>query len=71
MPPTENKHCYYCVEKEALIDYKFAESLTYYISSYKKILPRRYSGLCAKHQREVTREIKRAREVALMPYVRA
>ena len=67
----EKKHCYYCVEKQTTIDYKIPEALNYYISQYKKILPRRYNGLCAKHQRVITRAIKRAREMALLPYVRA
>ncbi|HBH46646.1 MAG: 30S ribosomal protein S18 [Candidatus Jacksonbacteria bacterium RIFOXYC2_FULL_44_29] len=66
----EIKHCYYCVEKAELIDYKFSEALNFYLSHYKKILPRRYTGLCAKHQRKVTLAIKQAREVALLPYVR-
>lgn len=67
----EQDSCYYCVNKEIFIDYKFPEALNYYISNYKKILPRRISGLCAKHQRGITKAIKHAREVALLPYVRA
>lgn len=66
----EQHNCYYCVNKGVIIDYKIPEALNYYISNYKKILPRRISGLCAKHQRKVTSAIKRAREVALLPYVR-
>lgn len=66
----EKKHCYYCIEKDVIIDYKIPEALNYYISGYKKILPRRYTGLCAKHQRSVGYAIKQSREVALMHYVR-
>ncbi len=64
-------HCYYCVEKQTPIDYKVPEALRYYTSGYKKILPRRYTHLCSKHQRKITSAIKRAREMALLPYVRA
>lgn len=67
----QGDHCYYCVEKQTPIDYKVPDALRYYISNYKKILPQRYTNLCAKHQRKVTEEIKRAREMALLPYVRA
>jgi len=64
------EHCYYCVNKNDIIDYKLPEALRYYISNYEKILPRRLTGLCAGHQRSVTQAIKRAREMALLPYVR-
>lgn len=67
----KNQHCFYCIEKDIAIDYKLPEALNYYISRYKRILPRRYTGLCAKHQRKVTLAIKRSREMAFMPYVRA
>lgn len=63
-------HCFYCVEKQIPIDYKASEALKFYISGYKKILPRRYTGLCAKHQRKVEQAVKQAREMALLPYVR-
>lgn len=66
----QSDHCYYCVEKQTPIDYKVSEALRYYISGYKKILPRRYTHLCAKHQRAITEAIKRSREMALLPYVR-
>jgi len=66
----EKKHCYYCIEKEQIIDHKLPNALTYYLSSFKKILPRRYTGLCSKHQRKVTQAIKRARQMAILPYVR-
>jgi len=65
------KHCYYCIEKQDIIDYKLIKALTYYISNYKKILPPHYTGLCAKHQRKVASAIKIARETALLPYVRS
>jgi small subunit ribosomal protein S18 len=66
----QKDHCFYCVEKQIPIDYKVPEALKFYISGYKKILPRRYTGLCSKHQREITQAIKRAREMSLLPYVR-
>jgi len=66
-----DQQCYYCLERQDIIDYKLPKALNYYISNYKKILPRRYTGLCAKHQRKVSLAIKRAREMALLPYVRA
>ncbi|HHX93548.1 MAG TPA: 30S ribosomal protein S18 [Tenericutes bacterium] len=62
------KKCYYC-EKDAVADYKDVDSLKRYLSERGKILPRRLTGLCAKHQREVTRCIKRARIMSLLPFV--
>ena len=67
----KEQHCYYCVNKDDIIDYKLPMALNYYISNYKKILPRRYTGLCALHQRKITQAIKLSREMALMPYVRS
>ena len=55
-------------DKTKKIDYKDVEMLKNYISDRGKILPRRITGLNAKHQREITRAIKRARQVALLPY---
>ncbi len=63
------KVCTFCVEKDAVIDYKDTAKLRKYISERGKILPRRVTGNCAKHQRAITVAIKRARHVALMPYV--
>ena len=63
------KVCSFCVDKVEQIDYKDVAKLRRYITERGKILPRRISGNCAKHQRQVTVAIKRARHVALMPYV--
>ncbi len=63
------KVCLFCTDKTAVIDYKDAARLRKYISERGKILPRRVSGTCAKHQRELTTAIKRARVLALLPYV--
>lgn len=63
------KVCVFCAEKSAYIDYKDAGKLRKFISERGKILPRRISGTCAKHQRELNVAIKRARQVALIPYI--
>ena len=63
------KVCVYCADKNAVIDYKDVNKLKRYISERGKILPRRITGNCAKHQRALTVEIKRARHLAIMPYV--
>jgi len=60
--------CNYCADKINIIDYKEAPKLRKYISERGKILPRRISGNCAKHQRALTIAIKRSRHIALMPY---
>ena len=63
------KVCAFCVDKEhSFIDYKDTNKLKRYISERGKILPRRITGNCAKHQRALTVAIKRARHVALLPY---
>ncbi len=64
------KVCAFCEDKIDYIDYKESGRLRKYISSERgKILPRRASGTCAKHQRELQKAIKRAREMALLPYI--
>ena len=63
------KVCVFCGEKNGEIDYKDVNKLKRYVSERGKILPRRITGNCAKHQRALTVAIKRARHVALMPYV--
>ena len=63
------KVCAFCAEKNAVIDYKDVNRLKKYVSERGKILPRRISGTCAKHQRALTVAIKRARHVSIMPYV--
>ncbi|NLC43575.1 MAG: 30S ribosomal protein S18 [Clostridiales bacterium] len=60
--------CAFCVDKVTHIDYKEVFKLKKYITERGKILPRRISGNCAKHQRRVTIAIKRARHIALLPY---
>ena len=63
------KVCQFCADKTETIDYKDTEKLRKYITERGKILPKRITGTCAVHQREVTTAIKRARIVALLPYV--
>ena len=62
------KVCAFCQEKNEHIDDKDVAKLRKYITEKGKILPRRITGTCAKHQREITTAIKRARQVALLPY---
>ena len=62
------KVCQFCADKTETIDYKDVENLKKYVTERGKILPKRITGTCAIHQREVTRAIKRARIVALLPY---
>ena len=63
------KVCAFCAEQVAVIDYKDTVRLRKFITERGKIMPRRMSGVCAKHQRELAIAIKRARIVALLPYV--
>ena len=60
--------CQFCADKNAVIDYKDAGKLRKFLSERGKILPRRVTSTCAMHQREVTAAIKKAREIALLPY---
>ena len=62
------KVCRFCANK-AKIDYKDADGLKRFTTERGKILPRRITGTCAKHQREVAKAIKRARSISLLPYV--
>lgn len=62
------KVCSFCADKSANIDYKDINKLKKYVTDRGKILPRRVSGNCSKHQRALTIAIKRARQVALLPY---
>lgn len=68
-PVSRKKVCIFCVDKIDSVDYKDVAKLRKYITEKGKIVPRRMSGVCAKHQRIVTEAIKRAREMALLPYV--
>ena len=63
------KVCLFCADKVEVIDYKDTGKLRKFISERAKILPRRVTGTCAKHQRELTTAIKRARQAALLPFV--
>ena len=63
------KVCQFCVDKVAYIDYKDSAKLRKFMSERSKILPRRTTGTCAMHQRELTEAIKRARQIALLPFV--
>lgn len=63
------KVCRFCADSKLEIDYKDARALKYFITERGKIIPRRISGTCAKHQRTLTVAIKRARTIALLPYV--
>jgi small subunit ribosomal protein S18 len=62
------KVCRFCADKNVAIDYKDPQTLKYFITDRGKIIPRRISGNCAKHQRKVALAIKRARMIALMPF---
>jgi len=63
------KVCQFCADKAEGIDYKDVEKLRKFVTERGKILPRRVTGTCAIHQRDVTTAVKRARQVALLPYV--
>ncbi len=65
---SRRKVCQFCVDNSTCIDYKDVAKLNRYTSERAKILPRRVTGTCAKHQRELTTAIKRARQIALLPY---
>lgn len=65
------KHCRFCAspEKEMLLEYKNSGMLKHFLTERGKILPSRISGICAEHQRELSRAIKKSRTMALLPYV--
>ena len=65
------KVCRFCADKKIDIDYKNTRILRYFITERGKIIPRRISGNCAKHQRQVTVAIKRARTIAILPFTTA
>ena len=62
------KVCVMCKNKDFVLDYKNADQLKKFINEKGKILPRRATGACAKHQRDITQAIKRARAIAILPY---
>ena len=63
------RRCYYCKNQIDHVDYKDAQTLKQFLSGHMKIQPRRRTGLCTKHQRWVARALKRARQMALLPYI--
>lgn len=63
------KVCSFCVDRVGTIDYKDVARLRRFLSERAKILPRRVTGTCARHQRELTVAIKRARHIALLPFI--
>lgn len=65
------KVCKFCADTNLVIDYKEVKILKHFITERGKIVPRRISGTCAKHQRQLAAAIKRARNIALLPYVSA
>ena len=66
---SRKKACRFCGDTDTLIDYKEARMLRGFITERGKIVPRRISGNCAKHQRQVATAVKRARVIALLPYL--
>ena len=67
--PGRKKVCKFCADSVEKVDYKDVQRLKFYTTERGKILPARISGVCAKHQRQLTAAVKRAREAALMPYI--
>ena len=63
-----HKVCRFCVHAELNIDYTDSKTFRYFVTERGKIVPRRISGNCAKHQRKMTLAVKRARQIALLPY---
>ena len=67
-PRKRRKVCVFCGSEKGIIDYKDVAKLKKYVSERGKILPRRVTGNCQQHQRDITTAVKRARHVALLPY---
>ena len=67
-PFPRKKVCRFCADKNAKVDYRDPNTLKLFITERGKIIPRRISGNCAQHQRQVSKAIKRARQIALAPY---
>jgi small subunit ribosomal protein S18 len=65
----KKKQCYFCANDITHVDYKDVKTLRRYLSSFAKIVARKRSGVCMKHQRELTSAIKRARIMALVPFI--
>lgn len=69
MKKQRERFCYFCVNNIPEIDYKDINTLQKFTSNYQKILPRKRMGCCAKHQRQLQQAVKRARYMALIPYI--
>lgn len=69
MPTQPEKHCHYCVNNID-VDYRDAQTLQRFMSHFARIMPAHRTGLCAKHQSQIARAIKRARELGFLPYIR-
>ena len=67
--PLLPKQCFFCAANRDVVDYKDSETIRQFVSTQAKIYPRRKSGLCAHHQRRLAVAVKRARYLALLPYV--
>ena len=65
---SRRRACRFCMDKEIVIDYKDSKTLKNFVTERGKIVPRRIYGTCAKHQRQLTEAVKRARQLALLPY---
>ena len=65
---TRRRVCRFCADKELVIDYKDVKGLNNLVTERGKIIPRRIYGTCAKHQRQLNEAVKRARQLALLPY---
>jgi len=70
LQPRRKKVCRFCQEKRTMIDYKDTSRLQKFITEKGKIIPSRITGNCAKHQRQLARAVKKARAIALLPYVK-
>ena len=70
-PFLRRKICRFCADKKLEIDYKNPRILRFFVTERGKIIPRRISGNCAKHQRHITTAVKRARNIALLPFTTA
>ena len=68
-PVKKQRQCFFCYNKVEQVDYKAVSTLRRYLSSFAKIVPRKRSGVCMKHQRELSNAIKRARVMALIPFI--
>lgn len=68
-PAPKERFCHFCVNQTGYLDYKDQQTLRRFISSYGKIVPRKRSGVCSKHQRQLAQAIKRARIMAILPFV--